>query len=219
MISSRTPEGQPNQCPVCGKDTRTEPSTMPTRDAPCPHCGSLLWFAPGSLATHEPRAAAAERRADEIAGLLDVNLPDSAYYGACLEMLLGAMQACAGAVWLRTPAGDLRLQFQLNMREVGLERTVQGRERHDELLRRAVATGISGWLSPRSEHEGPGDASRAAGNPTDLDLLLVPVQGDQGIAGVLEVWQDPMRPGEAKRGSWQFLLRMAGHIGSRLQSR
>ncbi len=43
VISSRTPEGSPNRCPVCGKDLRLEPSS-PFGDAPCPHCGHLLWF-------------------------------------------------------------------------------------------------------------------------------------------------------------------------------
>ena len=43
-ISSRTPEGESNRCPVCDKDTHTDPATVPTRDAPCPHCGHLLWF-------------------------------------------------------------------------------------------------------------------------------------------------------------------------------
>jgi hypothetical protein len=28
---------------MCGKDLRIEPS-LPTGDAPCPHCGQLLWF-------------------------------------------------------------------------------------------------------------------------------------------------------------------------------
>jgi hypothetical protein len=42
--STRTPEGEPNRCSVCGKDVRIEPS-RPPGDAPCPHCGSLLWFA------------------------------------------------------------------------------------------------------------------------------------------------------------------------------
>src|SRR5215469_14441842 len=42
-IASRTPEGQPNVCPVCGKYVQIEPSS-PADDAPCPHCGSLLWF-------------------------------------------------------------------------------------------------------------------------------------------------------------------------------
>jgi hypothetical protein len=43
-ISSRTPEGDPNQCPICGHHARIEPS-IDTRDAPCPRCGHLLWFA------------------------------------------------------------------------------------------------------------------------------------------------------------------------------
>jgi eukaryotic-like serine/threonine-protein kinase len=42
-ISSRTPEGSPNRCPVCGSEVRVEPSNPPG-DAPCPQCGHLLWF-------------------------------------------------------------------------------------------------------------------------------------------------------------------------------
>lgn len=41
--SSRTPEGQPNRCAVCGQEFRVEPSAPPG-DAPCPRCGSLAWF-------------------------------------------------------------------------------------------------------------------------------------------------------------------------------
>ena len=41
--ASRTPEGEPNHCPICGKDLQIEPS-RPPGDAPCPHCGALLWF-------------------------------------------------------------------------------------------------------------------------------------------------------------------------------
>jgi hypothetical protein len=42
-ISTRTPEGVPNRCPVCDKEVRISPSD-PAGDAPCPHCGCLLWF-------------------------------------------------------------------------------------------------------------------------------------------------------------------------------
>ena len=41
--SSRTPEGEPNFCPVCGHLVQIEPS-RPPGDAPCPYCGHLLWF-------------------------------------------------------------------------------------------------------------------------------------------------------------------------------
>ena len=43
IVSSRTPEGEPNTCPICGADVRIEPSLF-FGDAPCPKCGTLLWF-------------------------------------------------------------------------------------------------------------------------------------------------------------------------------
>src|SRR5262245_44161982 len=42
VISSRTPEGQPAKCPVCGTDSVVVTSTYPTFDVPCPRCGCLL---------------------------------------------------------------------------------------------------------------------------------------------------------------------------------
>jgi hypothetical protein len=44
-ISSRTPDGQPNRCPICGKAVTMQQS-LSFRDAPCPHCGCLLHFNP-----------------------------------------------------------------------------------------------------------------------------------------------------------------------------
>lgn len=42
-ISSRTPEGLPGNCPLCGASTNIEYS-RPGEDAPCPNCGCLLWL-------------------------------------------------------------------------------------------------------------------------------------------------------------------------------
>jgi hypothetical protein len=46
VISSRTPEGKPFHCPVCGSGVKIEPS-QPMGDVPCPRCGHLLWLTPG----------------------------------------------------------------------------------------------------------------------------------------------------------------------------
>ncbi len=43
IISSRTPEGRPNRCPVCGSEVVIEPPDPPG-DAACPTCGHLIWF-------------------------------------------------------------------------------------------------------------------------------------------------------------------------------
>lgn len=62
-ISTRTPEGTPNRCPVCGHAFRIEPS-CPIGDAPCPACGTLLWFVTG--------AAEARFFDPETAGLIEL---------------------------------------------------------------------------------------------------------------------------------------------------
>ncbi|MCU0718430.1 MAG: acyl carrier protein [Pirellula sp.] len=40
-VSSRTPEGSPAHCVLCGKDIQVEFSD-PGNDATCPHCGHLI---------------------------------------------------------------------------------------------------------------------------------------------------------------------------------
>ena len=45
VVSSRTPEGEPGRCPLCGAAFRIEPSD-PLGDAPCPSCGQLAWISP-----------------------------------------------------------------------------------------------------------------------------------------------------------------------------
>jgi len=42
VISSRTPEGEPAACPVCGNAALVVASAFPGPDAPCPSCGHLL---------------------------------------------------------------------------------------------------------------------------------------------------------------------------------
>jgi signal recognition particle GTPase len=68
-ISSRTPEGHPNRCPVCRRRLRLSPS-WPSADAPCPHCGSLVWFpdAPGRRRPAQPESSV-DFTLDDLRGL------------------------------------------------------------------------------------------------------------------------------------------------------
>jgi anti-anti-sigma factor len=54
--SSRTPEGVPNRCPVCGHDVVVDQS-IPVQDAPCPHCGNVLLFPTGELTVNVHEAS------------------------------------------------------------------------------------------------------------------------------------------------------------------
>jgi anti-sigma B factor antagonist len=43
-VSSRNLENTPEFCPLCGGVVIVRPASVPAKDAPCPHCGELLWF-------------------------------------------------------------------------------------------------------------------------------------------------------------------------------
>lgn len=74
VISSRTPEGWPNKCPICGNDLRIEPSPR-TLDAPCPKCGHLLWFAPSGEVVPVLNASRS-RFESSPTDLADLEIPD-----------------------------------------------------------------------------------------------------------------------------------------------
>ena len=77
VISSRTPEGQPIRCPLCGKQVVIEPSAL-FGDATCPHCGQLLWFVRLSgemlVYKHHEAEKIRERLKDVIAEQLGVDV-------------------------------------------------------------------------------------------------------------------------------------------------
>ncbi|HEV3164238.1 MAG TPA: hypothetical protein VGZ22_09430 [Isosphaeraceae bacterium] len=156
IISSRTPEGTPHWCPVCGEGSLMEPS-RPFQDAPCPTCGCLLSY----------------NNASE--GRTPIHHGDVAEVWT--ERMSRGMEPNPAA--LRTPGS--RSAWQAAMRRLGLQGILRlARSRPDanasEWFRRllrgvAMRRPRGGWLSrladrlrsiptrprvrPRSEAEGP----------------------------------------------------------------
>jgi hypothetical protein len=153
------------------------------------------------------------RLADEIARLSETDMVPAEYYSEFLKNLLQALAAPAGVIWLLTQQGNLQLQYQVNMRDVGLDRAdEEGRESHDELLRQAITKAQPAILPPRSGL-GPAEGGRrnaAPGNPTDYLILLAPIVVEKQVVGLIEIWQDPKRGPDAQRGFLQFMVKMAG---------
>jgi hypothetical protein len=146
---------------------------------------------------------------EEVARLSEGNVAPGTFYGELLKRLLSGLAAPAGAAWTRTAQGNLQLQFQVNMREVGLDRSDETRAAHEELLRRAVTEPRPLHLLPHSGVGPAADGRPAAGNPSDFILLLVPVLLNEQAAGVIEVWQHANRPHQAIPGFLQFMALMA----------
>jgi hypothetical protein len=156
------------------------------------------------------------QRLEEVARLCEADVNPPTFYGELLKRLLESMAAPAGAVWTRTTQGNLQLQFQVNLKEVGVDRSEEGRQAHEELLRLAVSKPQQFHLLPHSG-AGPAQEGRAApGNPTDYLLLMVPILLNDQVAGLLEVWQNPGRPMNAVPGFLQYMSLMA-ELGTRYQ--
>ena len=54
------------------------------------------------------------------------------------------------AIWIRTPQGNLQLQYHINSLNVGLDRFPNSREMHGELLKMAIASGQPKLVPPKS---------------------------------------------------------------------
>ena len=137
------------------------------------------------------------RLAEEIARLSDMELLPSDYYNEFLQRVVAALAAPAGAIWLRTAQGNLQLQFQINMRQVGLDKVENSRQMHDELLRQAALKGTPILVAPHSSTGQIEGGKTPPGNPTDYVILLAPILYDKQVAGLVEIWQDPNRGPEA----------------------
>lgn len=163
----------------------------------------------------DPRQLEEARRqinklAEEIAQLSEAELAPAEYYDAFLQRLMQAIAAPAGAVWVRTPQGNLILQYQVNMRQIGLDRFPNSREMHAELLKQVLMSSQPRLVPPQSSVGQTSGNQIAPGNPTDYVILLAPIVYDKQVVGIVEIWQDPNRGADAQRGFLQFMVRMSG---------
>ncbi|HTU91320.1 MAG TPA: hypothetical protein VMF69_14665 [Gemmataceae bacterium] len=155
-------------------------------------------------------------RLEEIARLSESNVVPGAFYGEMLKRLLETLAAPAGAVWARTAQGNLQLQYQINLKEIGLDQNEEARASHEELLRQAVTQPRPFHVPPRSG-VGPREQGKpTAGNLTNHLLLIAPIIVNQQTAGLIEVWQNANRPPQAVTGYLQFMTYMA-ELSSRYQ--
>src|SRR5262249_17161684 len=150
-----------------------------------------------------------ERAMEDTARLLQGRLTPAEFHAEFLQRVLTALEGVAGAVWSRTAEGEFRLESQINLPEIGLDRTPGAAACHRELLRRVAEGDRPLWVAPRS---GP-DAAPDRPVPANLGthaVLLAPILVDSHAAGVVEVWLDPGAGAAARKALARFLAEVAG---------
>jgi hypothetical protein len=144
----------------------------------------------------------------EIARLSESDMAPADYYSKFLELLLQALMAPAGAIWIRTPQGNLVLQCQASIREVGIDRTAEDRQMHDELLRQAALQAKPAIVPPSTSRTLEGDGT-VVGNPTPYVVLLAPILYEKEVVGLVEVWHSPTHPQQVQQNFLGFILKMS----------
>ena len=166
----------------------------------------------GSAQEQEQARKQVNQLAEEIAQLSEADVQPAQYYSEFLQRVYFALQGFAAAVWIKTPQGNLQLQCQINLRELGLDRTADSRPMHDELLRQAAHQQKGGIIRPHFSHNFGTGPEHIAGNPTDYAILLVPIVQEKQVLGLVEIWQDPNREHNVLMSLYQFLVRMAAFV-------
>ncbi len=175
------------------------PSPSPPTQAPLP----------------EPVVERMKRAMEEAARLLQAPLTPAEFHAEFLQRVLAALEGVAGAVWLCSPDGDFRLEYQINLAEVELDRIPGAAASHRELLRRTAQGDRPHWAPPRSGQEPVGDRPAAA-NLTSHAALLAPILVDSQSAGVVEVWLEPGAAAGARKAYARFLAEVAGFAAAYL---
>jgi len=145
----------------------------------------------------------------DLAQLLDLPLAPAEFYTEFLQRLLPVFGGIAGAVWTRGPHDNFQLEQQLNLSAVGLDELASGEASHAAILHRVARGNRPVWVAPQRGTRSD-DAETAAVNLTRYAVLLAPIQADDEVAGIVEVWLESGKSQAARQTAARELAMAAG---------
>lgn len=142
----------------------------------------------------------------EIAQLSKRDVPPEEYFRDVLPKVVSALAAVGGAAWIYDEQRRPRLVYQINISRGLLDPSSDDGIRHLRLIE-SVFKGAAGQLvAPQSG--GPEEGS--AGNPTNSLLVVAPINVEDKVEGVIEIFQRPNSAPNSQRGYLRFLEQMCG---------
>lgn len=166
---------------------------------------------PGELMT-QPGAQQVRDRvlqlAREIEQLSQSDLAPRQFFEGFLKRVLEAVAAPAAAVWM-LEQGRLSAVAEIGIAATGLTHSAEARQINDRALTNTLSTGESAVLVPTEA----GDLQA----PTDHLVILSALQVKRQPVGVVQLFQRPETPEEARPGYLQFLEQMSGYASQYLQ--
>ncbi|MGL4423651.1 MAG: hypothetical protein ACRCZF_23545, partial [Gemmataceae bacterium] len=152
---------------------------------------------------------------EEASRLCGSSLPPTEFYEKFLNKALAAIEAPAGAVWLRTPQGFLQIACQQNLDSVGLDQKRGGRQCHNEILRQVFQAQPARpvMVEPQGRLTGMGEPGPVpAANLTEYHTLFAPIVNQEKQSfGLLEIFQHSTHDPRMYPTFLNYAVQMAGY--------
>lgn len=129
--------------------------------------------------------------------------PPDTFFPEFLKLLVGALGAQAGVVWLRDASNRLSLSYEINLADTGFRDNPQANALNQPLLGNVISTGEAASYSPLDDSE--------TELPTNNLHVLAAVQVDNEGVGVVQIFQRSDSPPDARPGFLQFVEQMCGY--------
>ena len=155
-----------------------------------------------SAALEQARRRVAQMAA-EIQKLAKGELEPSAFFDRFLQLLVNAVGARAGAVWLIGPNRQAAIVAQLRMADVKVFQDPAAADSNGKLIQDVLSNGQARNVAP--------DHPSVARFPIPCLTLLAPLNKGDDCVGAVELFLKPETPEQARPGYLQFVEQMAGH--------
>jgi len=159
--------------------------------------------------------AEVRRLVREIASISQSDLPLEEFFEQFLTRVVSALASVGGAIWMADENGSMRLRYHVNFPQTGLAEDEAASARHALLLNKIAGDAHSTLVPPESGTESEAEA----GNPTEWLLALGVLAGDEGVRGVIEIFQRPSGGPVTQRGYLRFLTQMCDLASDYLKNR
>ena len=212
ITPTRTPEGIPDQCPICGHRFNAVPS-QPTGDVPCPRCGHLIW--PVGTEVGVKRLESTKRAIRQLAGEIERTAKDSPTQLQMAEILLQNVITALAAV-----GGSITTMRQSDSFLIWLvNRSVYPDPSHERFVhfrnRALIHTWKTNTVNSYLPMEGPEDTQ----NTTDYLMIYTPIKhpDDEFPSAVLEIVQRANAGLASQRGYKKFTTEMCCTVGKHIR--
>ncbi|MCA9236260.1 MAG: HlyD family efflux transporter periplasmic adaptor subunit [Planctomycetales bacterium] len=156
----------------------------------------------------------------EVVDLAKREVEPAEFYAGLLDRSIAALAAPGGVVWSIEEGAGLKLQYQVNLQQTGLVRDPAAQMQHARLLAQIAEKGEPSLTPPHSGVGGTGDdRDQVAANPTDFLLVVAPIVTDQGVDGLVEIFQRTGARPTAQRGYLRFMVQICEIAGEYLKTR